>query len=120
MLNEIIRDYGYHKNLDAYHPDYVAAWEIAEYVPWLIKEVNKLKVELDAAHAALRTLVDAIPCSCHTHLYESIDCVSCSIARHEIGMAQNLLGESTENPLMPELCGPIMKRPRVVAEWEEE
>ena len=120
MLNKIIRDYGYHKNLDAHHPDYIAAWEIAEYVPWLIEsnvrvleasvelanqmqaENKKLQVELDATHAALRGLLDVVP----EHF------------RHEIGIAENPLNNPISNPLMPELCQPITKRPLRVAEWE--
>jgi len=59
--------------------------------------VERLQVELAAANAALRSLLDAIPeCSC-IPAYKlrglvAPDCIRCDL-EHEIGIAQNLLGE---------------------------
>ena len=59
--------------------------------------LRRLQVELAAAYAALKSLLGAIPeCSC-IPAYKlrglvAPDCIRCDL-EHEIGIAQNLLGE---------------------------
>ena len=56
--------------------------------------VERLQIELAAAHAALRSLLGAIPeCKCESDKYNyQYDCMHCAL-EYEIGIAQNLLGE---------------------------
>ena len=98
--------------------------EIAEEESWpfewviaskLKEEKERLKVEVDACHAALRTLLGAIPeCDdCEGDWrWRECSCVRCDL-EYEIGIAENILN----NPIkFPELCDPILTKPRVLGE----
>ena len=56
-----------------------------------MNELKRLHVEVDACHAALRTLLGAIPvCDCNTPGWKECDCVQCDM-EYEISIANNIL-----------------------------
>ena len=99
------------------------------------RAIERLKVEVDACHAALRTLVQAIPtCECEG-TWSDGSCVHCNL-EYEIGIAENILNNpicghpktdirysingqpdgcvSCAIETIPELCSPILTKARVL------